>query len=276
MIQSLYRTLFQIACHPVGQRMAKASRVVPLSNWALGVMPQRRTLPGSGVKYRIPFVDSFLLARSIFKDGEYACPQLDESLPAIETVVDLGCNVGYFILYLEHLRRSRGCGQNALRGIAIDCNAQVLNRAEDHLRRNQLDGIHCTRGVAAGRREGSASVFLASSTVSSTASPALKPSSMICVSVEEVPYVDVGRTWSERFPERRVNLCKLDIEGFEAEFLAGNTEFMRNVDRVLVEWHKLQVTFDEVADALRQSGDWRIEPLHEDSRFGVLWASRSR
>lgn len=275
MIQSLHRTLFAIACHPLGQRLAKASRIVPLGNWALRILPQRRTLPDSGVTYRIPFVDSVLLARSIFKDGEYACRQLDESLPAIETVVDLGCNVGYFFLYLEHLRRSRGCARNPLCGIAVDCNAQALDRARDHLRWNQLDGVYCTRGVAAGQREGSAAVFLASSTTSSTASPGLKPSSMVGVSVVEVPYVDVGRLWAERFPGRRVDLCKLDIEGSEVEFLAGNTEFMRRVDQLLLEWHKLQVTLDEVVDALSQSGDWQIEPLHEDSRFGVLWASRN-
>jgi len=94
------------------------------------------------------------------------------------------------------------------------------------------------------------------------------------VCVQEVARVDVGRLWDAQFPEGRVDLCKIDIEGFEVEFLEGNPAFMSKVDRILLEWHKPHVTLDRVKSAMAKNGHWALDVLHEDARFGVLWGSR--
>jgi FkbM family methyltransferase len=274
MLSRVYNALFAITCHPLGQRLVKTTRIVPLGNLLLRWFPVHRSLPGSDLTYRLPFVDSFLLARGVFFGDEYRCPQLEDEARHIQRIVDLGCNVGYFLLYVEHLRRRLGCGDRALAGLAIDCNRAALDHARAHFTQNGLSGMECVHGVAGGRKRGTATVYIAVSSISSTAEEVRRPVSSIGVSIRDTPFVDVESLWAERFGGQRVDLCKIDIEGSEVGFLQVNQEFMARVDRAVIEWHKPQVTLASLVEALQSSGNWVTQTLHEDSRFGVLWAAR--
>jgi len=271
----LAKTVFNIACHPYPQWLLKALRVVPAVNALLGIVAPTRTLPGSGMTYRLRFVDSWILSKSVFgqSEGEYYNKQFISDISNITAVVDLGCNVGFFCLWVEHLRRCAPAQSAELVGLAVDGNEAVLAEMKRNLELNGMRGIELFHGLAGGKKEGSADFIYAQSTISSSGVAERRPASMIGVTVRQVPFIDVAELWDERFGARRIDLLKIDIEGFEIDFIRANPDFMARVDRLFIEWHKPQIQVQDVRTVLGE-GAWTIEILSEDSRFGVAYAWR--
>lgn len=271
----LERYLFELACRPFPQWVLKAMRVVPLTNAVLGVLAPQGRIGGSGMKYRIRFIDSWILAKGVFAHpgGEYCSERFIAGVDKVQTVVDLGCNVGFFCLWVEYLRRAAGVRDSGLVGIAVDGNEHVLAEMSRNLKLNDINGIELVHGLAGGRKDGNGEFVYAQSTISSSGVAERRPSSMIGVRVKEVPFVDVGQMWERKEGSRRVDLLKIDIEGFEIDFILSNQDFMRRVDRLFIEWHKPAVQYDDVVRALGQP-EWQMEILSEDSRFGVAYAWR--
>lgn len=200
------------------------------------------------MKYRIRYVDSWILAKGIFahQGGEYCSKRFIAGVDKVQTVVDLGCNVGVFCLRVEYLRRAAGVRDSGLVGIAVDGNEQVLAEMGRNLELNGISGIELIHGLAGGPKDGNTQFIYAQSTISSSSVAERRPSSMIGVRVKDVPFVDVGRIWERKAGPRRVDLLKIDIEGCEIDFIISNKEFMRRVDRLFIEWHKPAVHYDDV------------------------------
>jgi hypothetical protein len=70
----------------------------------------------------------------------------------------------------------------------------------------------------------------------------------------KVPVVEIASEWQKFFPNERVHLLKVDIEGTEIDFLKANSKFLEQVDAVLIEWHCWITTLEEVTAILN--------PLH--------------
>ena len=69
--------------------------------------------------------------------------------------------------------------------------------------------------------------------------------------------------------ERRIDLLKVDVEGFELELIRNSTELLALTDRLVLEWHKWVTTLDEVDGLLAARGLVRSSIITEDEHAGV-------
>src|SRR6185312_12509161 len=86
----------KLAGMPVVHKAIRVFRVQQIASRALSVVPFRRTLERSGLRYRVRFLESLLIADEIFKRGIYREAFEDKD---VRTFMDLGSNVGYFPLF---------------------------------------------------------------------------------------------------------------------------------------------------------------------------------
>ncbi len=242
----------------------RISRAPQLASRALARLPITRHLAGGRLRYRLRSLEAFLVAEEIFRSEVYR--EAFAGRP-IRTVVDLGCNVGYFTLYAAHR-----AGGEPLRALAVDGNPAMVDETRWHVAVNHLDGVEVVHGVA-GFAEGVPSVtfHINASNVASSAHGTLNPNVPIKGDsrAEELPTVRVLDTWRRLHGERRIDLLKVDIEGSECDLFAHEPDLLAMTDRLVVEWHKWVTTIDEVDRALAPSGLVRCHVVGEDANAGV-------
>lgn len=245
----------------------KAIRVLKMqqiAERALSVVPMRRKLKRTGGEYRVRFLESFLMADEIFSREIYreAFDGLD-----VRTFMDLGSNVGYFTLYAaEHT------GKKDLVGISVDGNETMARETRWHVQHNALTrtkALHGVVGYPADVTE--ATFFVNASNVASSAQPNLNPN--VPAKGESVPVkvpaVNLMREWRELAGDKRVNLLKVDVEGFECDFIKNTPELLDITDRIVIEWHKWMTTLDEVSGLLAERGFALKKIISEDPHCGV-------
>ena len=254
---------------PTVQTVVKVLRVTQLANAMLALLGTTRSVPGSDLRYRVRFVDSLMLARDFFSNGEYAALKNDAA--QIHRFVDLGCNVGLFPLYLCMLR-----GDRDVSGILVDANPAVVAEARANMRLNALDGrVGVLHGLADAGPQGERDFFVTPNSLSSTAH-AEQLGSSYGVEKIRVPLVDVVREAAARFGAgQRIDLLKLDIEGSELDFLEANPALLERCDRVIMEFHKPKVTLASATDFFRARG-WSPRASRDDAGqpWGIAYFAR--
>jgi FkbM family methyltransferase len=224
-----------------------------LANAVLARVPIRRTLPGSGVRYRCRYLDSVTLAEEVFRDQTYA-----SAVPrGLSTFADLGCNVGFFEAFLAHVT-----GRRDLRGLAVDADADMVRETSWTLDANGLSSVHAVHGLVSGPgRAGEADFYLHPVRIKSSVYAVDEPGRPRTGPWRKtrVPVLDLDRAWSEHFGDERCHLLKVDIEGAEADFVAPDNPFLRRVDSIVVEIHK-----------------WVIDPPIIDERLAAVGLRRTR
>ena len=182
------------------------------------------------------------------------------------TYIDVGLNVGYFPLYIaERTGRTDGFG------LLVDGNAEMAAESRWHVERAGLQNarvLHGLVGYPKGVHE--ATFYVNSSNIASSAQPELNPN----VPAKEsrairVPAVDLLDEWRRLAGDRRIDLMKIDVEGFECELLKNCDEVLALTDRVVLEWHKWVTTQEEVESLLSNYGFERRCVIDEDSHAGV-------
>ncbi|AMV18174.1 Methyltransferase domain protein [Planctomyces sp. SH-PL14] len=269
MFGSLVRRL---SLSPTAQGIIKSLGLIHLGNGVLRMAGVVRQVPQSRWKYRVRFVDTPVLADGIFRDGEYRL--LAGDADRIRTFIDLGCNVGLFPLYLSSIK-----SRDELTGILVDANSRVVAEARENMRLNGLsDRISVIHGLAGAAGEGEGEVrefWIAQNSLSSTAHPELL-TSRVGLSTEKVAVVDVLKEFRKACgDDARVDLLKLDIEGCEIEFLKTNRPLLDLCERVILEFHKPQVTLADAESALGPGG-FRLVGVHDDAGrpWGVAYFRR--
>jgi FkbM family methyltransferase len=254
----------KLAGMPVVHKAIKAFRIQQVAARVLGIVPVRRTLRRSGLKYRIRFLESFLIADEIFQRGIYREAFEDRQ---IRTFMDLGSNVGYFPLFAVE-----ETGRRDLVGLAVDGNEPMANESRWHIEHNNLEKITVRHGVV-GYPPGvdTATFYVNPSNVASSAQAILNPEVPAKGASREVtvPAVDVLAEWKKIAGDARIDLMKVDIEGFECNFIKNTRAALALTDRVVIEWHKWVNGRDVVDKLLAAQGFSLRKVISEDPHCGV-------
>ncbi len=254
----------KLAGMPVVHKAIKLLRVQQIASRVLTVVPVRRKLSKTGLRYRVRFLESLLIADEIFTRQIYREAFEDRD---VRTFMDLGSNVGYFPLYaVEHT------GRRDLIGLVVDANTDMAGESKWHVQENHLDTITVQHGVVGyppGETE--ATFYVNPSNVASSAQPVLNPNvpakgESIPV---KVPAVNLLTEWKKLAGDKRIDLMKVDIEGFECEFIKNASDALKLVDRIVIEWHKWVTTRDEVDRLLAERGFHLRTVISEDPHCGV-------
>ena len=262
--------LLRLQRNPVVNTIVKRLGLHRMADVILGFRPITKRTPG-GFRYQLRSVASIVAAKEIFETEMYQKPLRGE---AIRRFVDLGCNVGFFPILLAETTGSR-----ELEGIMIDGNRTVLNEAEEHLRANGLDGIEVILGLAGFSETQEEADFLInpSSHIASTATGKLNPavpSAGRSVKVT-VPCINVEQAWKKRFGDAPIDLLKVDIEGMELELFRNAPGLIARSSRLLFEWHKWQVSFNDCSAILATAGFEKPVTVWEDTHHGMAFCRRA-
>lgn len=228
-----------------------------LANMLLAQLPIHRVVPGSDLTYRISSLDNFLVAAEIFEDGEYA---VADTFGAVSTFVDLGCNCGFFTLFLAKHAERRG-----MRGLMIDAHPAMVSASQWHVVRNDLTGVSVIWGLAGGGANERAKFFLNIDAAGSTQFARVPDGNVSRNPFREieVPVISLLHEWELAFGTERCGVLKIDIEGSELLFLQQERDFLHRTDRVLIEIHKWLVNGEAVHSELSTAGFKRVAILRD-------------
>ena len=243
----------------------KALHLHVLANGFLKMFPVVKTLPGSGLRYRARRLESLVLSVEIF-DKEQLYELTQPADRGIQTFVDLGCNTGYFSLWLAHK-----LGKRDLSGLIIDGNPEAVEDARWHAETNHLDKVKVMQGlVGVPSASGSAEFFVHISNVRSMAAAPQQtgPDSTGWKAIK-VPCLNVNENWEKNIPGQRCDLLKMDIEGAELDFIRLEKEFLKKVQVIIAEWHKRQVQFADLQQELVAQGFKLKSILSEEAELGT-------
>jgi len=254
----------RLAGMPVIHRAIRTFRVQEVVGAALSVHPVRRRLSRTGAEYRVRCLESFLMADEIFQRRIYR--EAFEGLD-VTSFVDLGSNVGYFPVFAAELT-----GRRDLVGLAVDGNRAMADETQWHVDHNDFARVKAPWGIVGYPSDVKEATFYQNpSNVSCSAQPILNPNvpSKGRITAVTVPTVDVSRAWSEHAGDLRVDVVKVDVEGFEREVLRTCGELLARTSSVVIEWHKWIASQDEVESLLRDQGFVRFRTISEDPHCGV-------
>ena len=247
-------------------------RVQQIAKSVLGVVPLSRTLRDSRLTYRLRNLESFLLAEEIFKGKVYR-DAFDGA--EVRTFVDLGCNVGFFVLYAAAQSQ---LGREVI-GLAVDGSAEMAEETRWHVARNELRNVRVDFGAAGFPADVHETTFYVNpSNVASSAQPVLNPNvpkKGDSVPVK-VPVVHVHERWRSLHGDRRIDLLKIDVEGTECDLIRNEPALLAIADRIVIEWHKWVTSLDEVGGLLRAAGFSQRAVVGEDDNAGVAVFERAR
>jgi FkbM family methyltransferase len=224
--------------------------------------PIQRRLEPSGLVYRLTSLDQLGIAGEIFGERVYR-PVL--ALERIDTFVDLGCNAGWFALYLAAERPN-----SERRGLLVDANPRIVGEARWHVERNALRNHRVVLGAVGLPAGTTTAVFHVSPSASQSSLLEHQPDKQLPVKGRivdvTVPALVVGDQWRKDF-DGHVDLVKVDIEGNELDFIRNEAPFLReHAGAVLLEWHKWHVSLAEVDAAL---GNLRFERTAVTAETGI-------
>jgi FkbM family methyltransferase len=253
---------------PEFHRAIKTFKLVELASKLLAVRPLRRTLPG-GVRYRVRYAESLLMADEIFQREVYGDPFRGRD---VRTFVDLGSNVGYFTCYaMDRI------GRRDAVGLAVDANPKMAEETAFHISLNQwprVKGLWNVVGFPTDVDE--APFFLNPSNISGSAT-VLNPNIPAKGKQTEIKVatIDLNKAWRDHAGDAPVDVMKVDVEGFEVKVLDTIPELLKRTNSVVLEWHKWITPRDPVDDVLGRAGLRFVRIVTEDPHCGVAFYERA-
>lgn len=246
-------------------KLVAALRIYPASGLFLRRFPLQRRLEPSGLVYRVTSLDQISIEYGIFAVEEYA-PALEGR--RVETFIDLGCNAGWFALWLI----SRA-GTTRFRGLLVDAHPGMAAEAAWHMKRNGLS-FPVVHGAAGLPEADSSTTFHLHPSTSASSVLAYQPGKQHPVKGRitevKVPAVSVASEWTKRFGDATVDLLKVDIEGMELDFAKHESAFLKQrVRALIVEWHKWSVSLPQLDKQLESAGFMRLGVPMESETTGV-------
>jgi FkbM family methyltransferase len=245
--------------------LVRLLRLRAMASGFLRIFPLARTYP-DGTRVEVADLESLFLRDEIFQRQTYRRALVLAG--EVRTVVDLGCNVGFFCCFLRHY-----FGRSDFIGLGIDANPVLLKRTRRNLELNGLGGIKVVHGLVGGTTENSTQdFFLYASHLGS--SQFLQPEEGRILKGGwtriAVPVLKVSEIWRNEQGETPIDLVKVDIEGSEGSLLRADPALFRQTKCLVLEWHKWLVRKEELFPFLEQMGFTRSEPL-ETGKSTELW-----
>lgn len=152
-----------------------------------------------------------------------------------ECAVDVGAHVGNHTLYFAHVL--------GLRTIAFEPNPQTYDHLVANVRNNQLTELCRTRNAAVGSSAGHVRAVAASD----------KNSGMATVETDPAGAVAMVALDDELLSERRIDIIKIDVEGWELDVLRGAEQVLTQ-SRPVLYIEIMQPKFGEVESHLKGRG----------------------
>lgn len=252
------------------RRFVLALRLHRLANRWLRLFPIKKQLGNTGIVYRATNLESIPLANEMFEKG--ALYDADLLPKEFTCFVDLGCNVGYFTIWLASLAQGR-----KLSGLVCDANPAAVDEAAWHCQANQMERVYPLNGVVGEGREGDKSDFyLYESNICSTShlTEEMKLQLKGKWTKISVPCLSIEAEWKKRFGEQRCHLLKVDVEGSELRFLQAESGFLKLVDTILIEWHNWGATLEDLKKTLGDQGFQYVKTLDESETMGTAFFRR--
>lgn len=253
-----------LAGMPAVHSLIRTMRLQRAASVVLERRPIVRRTRRHGLRYRVRYLESVMVADEIFNRGVYA--SAFEGRP-VETFVDLGTNVGYFVC--DAVDRT---GNRDILGLAVDANPVVVEEARWHVHVNGFSRVRVVHGLVGhptGVRE--APLYMSGSNVSASAQPNFNPLVPLkgAVTSSMMPCVDVHAEWRAMAGDRRVDLLKIDIEGFELTALENLAGLLAVTDAVVIEWHNWITSRAKVEEAFARHGFVLDVLVSEDEDAGI-------
>lgn len=258
----LYRLARVTALHS----LARILGIYNALNFLLRHIPFCCRLKNHGTIIRLNSLTGIATAEEIFKAKVY-----HEAIQSgnIETFADLGCNIGLFACYLLESTNNK-----RLMGVLIDGDPAMVEQSRWHLKKNQLTDCEAVFGVVGCCTDSTDTDFYVypSNTQSSAMPFGENHPFDVHGNIKHIkaPSVSLAKIWTSRFGNRPIDLLKIDIEGMELDFLKAEIDFVKSsVRRIVCEWHKWHISFEELNQYLEANG-FRLQGIsEEDERFGV-------
>lgn len=244
-------------------------RIRQIMGGLLRRFPVVRTLPDSGVKYRLRYLETFFLADEFFKRQVYG--HVVE--PHTKNFIDLGCNAGLFAALIAH-----ETGRRDLRGLMVDANEEMVAESRWLLAANGLREVQVLHGlVGAEHRDASAEFYLLPSNLGSSQFPVYEPGKPPKGDWKKttVPCLDLEAVWRKHFGNERCHLAKVDIEGSEKNLFHTDGQFFQRVDRMVLEWHQWIIPRQELEKILAAQQFHLVRVLHEVETSGIALYQRA-
>lgn len=223
----------------------------------------------SGVAIRLDSISDWIVFCDLFVDLEYD-PAIRRLLEATSKqqapcVVDLGANVGFFILRLHHLwRQTHGDDVPVPVIHAFEASQRLSSELQSRLARQPYDCRVSLRQGLVGKRRSTGrykeDLFHISNRVDPGGAGAAQR------------YIDVEATLPR---DSRIALLKCDIEGSELDFITEYPELLDRTDAVLIELHDEHCDVDQCRRLLIARGFDQAVVLREFRTFSVELFSRA-
>lgn len=197
----------------------------------------------------VPVADRHEMAtfREIFIQQEY--DDFLDLLPMPRTVLDLGCNSGYFAALIINRSLLKSKEASLPKMVLIDANEKALHRSESVIGGCGVKSeAMFVNGLIAERGQKSGAFFLATASAESSAINRTKKSQQI-----EVPCVDLKALIEEHFSEG-LDLIKCDIEGGEEHLVRDWGDALQRSKSLLIEWHGFQGSWSEFCEVIENLG----------------------
>ncbi len=250
----------------VCREFLKIFKVHLIVEWIFKTFPQRKQF--GKFSYSVGSLEAWLVEKEIFKEGIYDGVF---DLANIRTFADLGCNRGFFGVWLASKTRSD------LKGILVEANPFLIPEIQALLKMNHFSKMQVLQGAAgAGMGGGEVEILIPPTDVgaglSDTTFDSLKGDH--CERVH-VLALSIGKIWGEKFPSgERCDFLKLDIEGAELRFFKEEGDFLALVDRLVVEVHERSVPIEKIRDLIAQNGFAIKQENKADSETSLIFAAR--
>jgi FkbM family methyltransferase len=253
----------QMADSQIVQRIVVGLKVHKFVNFFLETFPLHRRVEDNGVAYRVRRVETLIVADEIFRTKTYQ----HAIHPGVRTIVDIGSNTGFFSLFC-----ASATGHKDIEGIAIDANPEMAKETEWHVKKNGLTKIQVIHGLAgAPQAKQDATFYISQANIASSALDQPNPNlpKKGDLKAIQVPAIDLAKEWKAHYAPKRIDLLKIDVEGFEKELIENSTELLDLADQVAIEIHKWIVSPQEIEALLNQHGFERFAEEGE-SQHGVV------
>ena len=178
----------------------------------------------------------------------------------IRTIVDLGGNVGYSVLWFL----SRFPNASIL---VYEPNPVFCSRLRENVALNGFDSRVTVREAAVSNANGSLPLFVSGACSSLLQNYNTGHSVM-------VPVVDVF----EQFPKGRIDILKMDIEGSEYGILSDPRFRTLDINRIVIEWHKTKDPTEGKERCRMELSDagYNVREIMDGDDHGMCWALRTR
>jgi FkbM family methyltransferase len=212
--------------------------------------PLVRSLPETGITYRMRSLNSLGVAHDIFYQGAY--DSIRPLLRDVRTIADIGSNSGFFTCFLAN-----AAGNSAIRGLLVDANPEMVREAKWHMDKNGLSQMRAVQGLVGANPDAANEVFYVHSDAACSSCYPSSPDGIVTLTgwrPIQVPVLSLGNEWSKYFGDTPCDLLKVDIEGSEADFIQREADFVTSVRFLLLEIHHWLVDASLIENQLATLG----------------------